>query len=355
MLAGTWRSGDGPYLAVAAIPWILGCLFGGPADLLGFYLVYPFCCGALLECRSHWPVGGLRRLEDLIQPGPLTSLASLGVAAAVACVPFALLGEPRGALRIFAALAADGMWLCAAVMWDRSRRPAHHVFVPVPFGRRLHRAAGLGRARRPPELRALVASARGLVATRTAQVLGLRGGGVPVGLPPGPRPESGGLAVPAPERAGSARVSWESIGRLWVVAASDEHPSLADFVAHEAYQASLPWGGRTGPRARDERLEVASFRASSSAAGVERTLATVMRFSDRWLKDTLRGAAPASVGRLLASQRRASRVLPARGDLRALRSGTDRDGRGLLGGRGAPPAPGQPLSGALAVPGRKAA
>jgi hypothetical protein len=310
VLAGARRSEDRATLALASLPWLLDCLLGGPADLLCFALVFPFCCGFLLEARSHWTARGRRGLAALVEPGPASSLASLGVAVAVACVPVALLGEARDMARVLAAVAADLLLLAAAVTWDLRRPPrsAHRVFVPVTFGRRLHRAAGIARAPRLPDPRLLLASARGLVATRTAQFVALALVVCLSAFLPTPSAPAGEASVPAPVRSGAGGVSWESIGSLWLVSATDELPSLADFVAHEAYQASLAWGGTYRPPARDERVLLASFRAAASGPGVERELRTVLQFTDHWLRETLRRPLPGSVGRLLASQGAAVRV-----------------------------------------------
>jgi hypothetical protein len=270
----------------------------------------PWFCGALLgELRSLWSAGRRPEVTDLLEPGISARLATLGAAVAAAAVLEVMLGGVRDVARVFTALAADGVLLFGCLVWDRHRAvsAAHRVFVPVAIARSIHRIAGLERPRRL-ELRSVLASARGLVVTRTVQVLALL---ALVCLSPflsyvgRVHPAA---AVPAPVRQGAAFSSWESLGRLWVLSRADELPTLADFVAHEAYQSGLSYGGEYRLPSRDEQLMLSVVRSRNPGPGVVAESRTVLQYSDRWLRETLGRAKLGSVGGLLAAQGRAARV-----------------------------------------------
>lgn len=299
-------------IAVVSLPWLVNCLFGTLGDLLTFYLLFPFCWGFLTEARSHLTASGVRRPVDLAGPGLLSSLASLCAATTVACVLVALLGSPRDVGRVFTALAADGVLLGAFVAWGRSRSrgASHRLFVPVAIGRGLYRVAGLARPRRRLDLRPLLASARGLWVTRTVQVGALVALVCLSPFLPFLGGDRSGEALPVPVRAGSSAVSWDSLRGLWLASAADELPSVADLVAHEAYQSSLAFGAAYGLPARDELLTVTGFHAADTGVGTVMEKRVVLRFGDRWLRDVLRKARAkaGSADALLAAQGRAMRV-----------------------------------------------
>jgi hypothetical protein len=81
---------------------------------------------------------------------------------------------------------------------------------------------------------------------------------------------------------------------------------VADYVAHEAYQGSIAFGGSYRLPSRNQTVSVRSFtpRGPTLEAG-ERV---VIRYDGHWLRETLASARKGSVDALLVSQRRAVRV-----------------------------------------------
>ncbi len=211
-------------------------------------------------------------------------------------------------------MGADALLLAAAVLWRRSRarRAAHSVFVPVVIGRSIYRHLARRAPRRRLGLLPLLRSARQLFVGRPAAlsvVLALMVVAPLATLLPGREPA--GMA-PEPRGEGSRPIGWASLERLWLQGRSDELPSVADYVAHEAYQSSLGYGLGYRLPSRLEAVSVRSFAASSDGPGIVAGERTVFRFDDRWLRAALAGARPGSVGALLVSQRRAVRVGLAR-------------------------------------------
>ena len=300
------------FTAASALPWLIGCSAGGLGELLGFFLVFPFCLSLLLELRSSWPSGRVPRLAEIATARVTSGLIALGAALGLdAAIISAQGGGGMEVLRPTAAVLSDALLLVAVLLWRRSRaaQAAHAVFAPVPIGGSIYRYVRKSIGRRERGLRSALDSMRTVFSGWGTELVILV---LLVCLSPLLSLVEGRRApgvYPAPAKGGSP-LGWGSLERLWVLSGSDELPSVAEYVAHEAYQLSLAYGWSYRLPARREAVTVRSFTRAPDGPALVAGRRTVARFDDRWLRRTLSRARPGTVDALLASQRRAVRVSP---------------------------------------------
>jgi hypothetical protein len=175
-------------------------------------------------------------------------------------------------------------------IWKACRR-VHGVFRGIPLDiRRL----------REDQDRRLSLGSRAAIAACLA-VLGVRGI-----LPELPRDSLGGdsfqapLPMPGPviaPRFPDAR----AVERLLRERTEPGLPTLADAVAHRAYQEALPYS-RIGTRAYGSLEAVTLERFSPEGAQVVRTRETVAEFDDPWVRKALQEEAETGIGAVLADQ-----------------------------------------------------
>jgi hypothetical protein len=295
------------FLGLTALPWLLGCLLGDFADLLAFYMVYPFCSAFLARLRTFWPSRG--RLGEILNRNTLSGATSFGLAMVAAALTTLILGGGVAEMaRTPLSVLANAAALAAAVIWDRrpGRADAHRVFVPLAISRRLARMVPGRRLR--PDVRPMLRGALDLLLTRGGQVAAVLAVVCvsPLVFLAGRGERAQGL--PVPDGSGVVAPTWEGLRDLWVVSRGDDLPNLADYVAHVAYQRTLGWGGVYGLPARGETLAVPYYRYREEEPAVLGETRTVTVFGDPWLQAAIAAARPGSVEELLAGQGGAARV-----------------------------------------------
>lgn len=223
-------------------------------------------------------------------PGFLRATRILGPSAAAFLLGGAGYPEALPAIGI-SALSAGCVYLGIRNLesWKTSRR-VHEVFRAVPLDpRRTELERDTARRRRT---RAGLAAA-GLV------LAGL----LPAGWSGPAAGENGLPPLPEPgERIARGVPDAAAVERLAAARSGSDLPSLADAVAHRAYQEALPYS-RIGRRAYGSLEAAVLDRYSVDGTDVNRVLETILVFDDPWVRNALREEEESGIGAVLADQR----------------------------------------------------
>jgi hypothetical protein len=285
-------AGYRPWFLLAALPWLVNLLTGTAADLIAFFLLFPF----LLLVFEEWAARLKDRLHYRWAEGERDLPAQWVLLAALWLGTNLLLLAPGQAggllLRGAAATGVDLIFLLAVRAFYRKtlHRRGHLPLEPLPILR-----GRLGRPRRDP-VQPVVIGALLLI-----QILSL-----PLLLV---LEKASGWPAPAPASAlRTDRIGWDSLERLHRGGSPDRLPDLSDFVTHAAYQEGLSFGRGYSFPLPDERVYLSQYRMNGEGGPVVQARRAVKRYGPGWLELTLSRVDPGSVERMLLDQGTAAAV-----------------------------------------------
>lgn len=175
--------------------------------------------------------------------------------------------------------------------WKAERR-LHRVFEGIPLDTAMH-GKDLYERRRSRMLAALAASLAVLTIQAVPPAFRSAAAGSGRGLPPLPVPGS---------RIAAGTLDAESVELVLGGRTEPGLPSLADAVAHRAYQEALPYS-RIGSRAYGSLEPAVLERFSPQGPSVLRVRENAAEFDDSWVRATLKEETDSGIGAVLADQR----------------------------------------------------
>jgi len=293
--AGSWSAAA--MLGAGLLPWLAAVAVGTGTTLLLCFLVVPLWAELLERFRGYLS----QRAAGLVHPrgsGAVfrrvavahLAVAVLGIAAAVL---LARTGSPLlpAALPLLSGALVVALQYALVVQSSLSR--FHPVFQAVPILRRLAVKGPWLTRRRTWDL-ALVAVVLGSLAVGGGE--GLRRS--PPHYAPAP---IGGIREP---------LSWGGLEKLAAAGSGSRFPTLAGYLSHRAFQEALSFGRPYGLPREGERVRISRYVPALEGPEILRTERVVKRFQESWVQETLAGAQPGSVERLLLDQGFAALVLP---------------------------------------------
>ncbi|MFP4483877.1 MAG: hypothetical protein ACLFO1_03385 [Spirochaetaceae bacterium] len=152
----------------------------------------------------------------------------------------------------------------------------HRLFIPVSLRPRDYDADHRAAARA-----SVVLSALAVVTVAAASLSGFLG-------PP---------AIPQPTGRAVEPVSYSSLHRVW--SNSGTMPTLADYVAHRAFQEGMMYGRRYGLPAPGEELTLSSFRRDEGVLTQEPEV--VLSYDSEWLEDAVTSIDRSNVARIFVT------------------------------------------------------
>ena len=268
----------------AAIPWLPLWIAGSAAAALGGVWGYFILVSIAAEDDpdpGHIRLGWSRSLVFRLVP-PALAFVFLGVSDLPSLPGLGVSAFSAGCL----ALGFRRLY-----RWKAERR-LHPVFVGIPLDVLRSRKDRFETRR----IRMLAAFAAGLAVVVLQAVLPASHSSVPgsgSGLPPLPVP---GVRISA------GTPDAEAVEIMIGERTDPGLPSLADAVAHRAYQEALPYS-RIGSRTYGSLEPAVLERFSPQGPSVVRVRENAAEFDDSWVRDALQEEAESGIGRVLADQR----------------------------------------------------
>lgn len=278
-----WRSPrQRSMVAVGALPWLVTAALGGLSSLpVVFALYFVWAYTAELVVPAYREL--LRAPRPRWESGPLLRRVSLfAVAVSVAMVLTRVSGE---SVNVAPAAAATVVLLFVAASFEALRdcHKEHRVFTPLSILQRdMFRRMGGARSKYRSALPWFLALT--LFAPFTALVL----------------PEDSVPLVPQPRAVGGVNaLSPESLERLWRLESGGDFPTLADYVAHRAFQASYLFGGDYRLPVLGSEVAISRFRRNGNEMSKRRE--TMMVFDSQWYRSVTDVVGELSPAGLLAN------------------------------------------------------